>query len=68
MITVRYSFFVEVQMPAGHGADERFVDVDFETDDVDQACELADRALINPFMNILPANVIPGTLQFVTLS
>ena len=66
-ITVRYRFFVEVQMPAGPGAEENFSDVDFETDDIDQAIELATRALSNPFMKILPANVIPGTLSLNAL-
>lgn len=58
-------FYVEVDMPAGPGAEERSVSRDFDTDDVDQAYELAERALSNPFDPILPARVIAGTLTIV---
>ena len=63
--TVRYTFFVEVDAPAGPLAEERSIDVDFETDDEDHALELADRHL--QASRPLPANAVPGTLIFATL-
>lgn len=42
-ITINYHFWVKVDAPAGFDANEVKVSVDFETDDVDHAIELAER-------------------------
>jgi hypothetical protein len=54
-----YTFYVEVDMPAGPGADEVKVNRWFDTDDTDQAFELAERF----WPEVKPARYIEGTLR-----
>lgn len=58
-ITVTYAFWVKVDTSAGPDADEVTVCVDFETDDVDHAMELAERH----WDSIKPVGYIDGTLN-----
>lgn len=60
MITVRFSFYVEIDAPAGTDCEQREFDVEFDTTDQDHALELAERWLE---WNPLPARTIPGTLR-----
>lgn len=59
MIVVTFFFYVETQMPAGPSADEVLISREFDTDDIDHAIELAERA----WPSIKPANYIEGTLN-----
>ena len=58
-ITVTYAFWVRVDTPAGPDANEVTMRVDFETDDVDHAMELAERH----WDSMKPVDYIDGTLN-----
>lgn len=67
MITAKYSFYVTTQLPAGPSADECVMFIDFDTDNEDQAAELAERAIGEGGFINLPENFIPGTLVICTI-
>jgi len=61
MIVLTFTFYVETQLPGGPSADEVRISREFETDDPDQAHELADRE----WPSLKPSNYIEGTLSVI---
>ena len=59
MISLTYRFYVEIDAPAGTDCEERTISREFDTDSIEHALELAERVIDE----VLPARVIPGTLN-----
>ena len=65
MILMTYRFQVEWQGPAGPNGEEREINVEVETDDIDQAYELAERFLTNGVVE-LPAGTVMSSLRILS--
>lgn len=61
MFTLTFVYYIAIPAPAGDDAERCEVSRDFDTEDSDQAFELAEREW--PY--IKPANFIEGTLRIV---